>query len=143
MMKTFFFSKKLIQRSQNWLVSILFLFGLTLFSTVFLPSSLTANAATLNSPQLLSTVSTINEAKEEAGEAFNNVFGAGSTDQVEGNFDKAVGKTQQNLRGADNTIEGAAKRVKGKVQSDIGATKGKAQEAAEDTGNVLERIFGD
>ncbi|MGC1248999.1 MAG: hypothetical protein WA865_22510, partial [Spirulinaceae cyanobacterium] len=108
--------------------------------TVFLPSSSTANAATLNSPHLLST---IDEAKEEVGEAFNDVFGAGSTDQVKGNLNRAVGKTQQNLRGADNSIEGAAKEVKGKVQRDIGVTKNKAQEAAEGTGNVLERIFGD
>ncbi len=138
---TFVFVQKALKTAKYWLVNILFVLSFTLLSALNSPFSLAANAAILNSSQLISTVNTVGEAQEEAAGTINEVFGAGTTDKVKGNYNQAAGKTQKNLADVDNQIEGTAKEVKGKVQEDIGTLKNKVEDDIEDTVNFFERIF--
>ena len=138
---TFVVVQKTLKTTRYWLANILFVLSFTLLSVLNSPFSLAANAAILNSSQLISTVNTIGEAQEEAEGTINDVFGAGTTDKVKGNYNQAVGKTQKNLADADNQIEGTVKEVKGKVQKDIGTVKDKVEDDIENTVNFFERIF--
>ncbi|MGF1491234.1 MAG: CsbD family protein [Microcoleaceae cyanobacterium] len=86
----------------------------------------------------------------------DQVFGEGTTDQIQGKVKKDIGTTQRaaseaqgNLEEAANKVKGAAQQVEGRAQQDIGRTQGRAEDAASelqdagnDIGDAFKNLFG-
>ncbi|MDY7021806.1 MAG: CsbD family protein [Cyanobacteriota bacterium] len=115
--------------------------SLGVFSTVS-----TAQAATLSpSSVILAEANPVDQ-----------VFGAGTTDQVQGKVKKDIGtveKAASNVKGqmqeAASNVEGAAQQAEGRAQQDIGRVKGRAEDAgseledaSNDVGDAFKSLFG-
>ncbi|WP_228055596.1 CsbD family protein [Lusitaniella coriacea] len=88
----------------------------------------------------------------------NKIFGAGTTDKIEGKAEQDIGTVKRNagkvqgefdgVEGAARQVEGAAQQAKGKAQKDIGTVKNKAdevgsniKESAKDLRDSAEDLF--
>lgn len=111
-----------------------------------LSTSLTAQAATLNfSSSILAEANPVDQ-----------VFGEGTTDQIQGKAKKDIGtveKAVSNAKGqvqeAASNIEGATQQVEGRAQQDIGRVKGRTEDAgseledaSNDIGDAFKSFFG-
>ncbi|MEC4804839.1 MAG: hypothetical protein SAJ12_16255 [Jaaginema sp. PMC 1079.18] len=113
------------------------LVGVALALSVGLLYPATAFAA----PTMIADLSDI---QQEAKEAFDSVFGAGTSDRVEGNIDQSIGEAKKQAGKVksqfdDNVTAGVGDRVEGQFDKTVGAGKeqvGKAKGFFED---VLDR----
>lgn len=138
--------KKVLRRTQKLLTICLPLVVVTL---TWMGAGLTwtapANALTVNNVPLVMADSN----------PLNKIFGAGTTDKMEGKAEQDIGtvkrnagKVQGGVEGAARQVEGAAQQAKGKAQKDIGTVKNKAdqvgskiEEASDDLRDSAEDLF--
>lgn len=97
-------------------------------------------ASALASSTLMADLSDVTR---EAKETFDDVFGAGASDRVEGNVDSSMGAAKQQAgklkrqfdddldAGLGDQIEGQFDRVKGESKKQMGKAKGSVEDAFE------------
>lgn len=64
-------------------------------------------------------------------QAVDNVVGAGTTNQVQGQIEESLGGAKRQLDKTTGQADGVAKQVTGRAQKDIGRTQQAAEETAE------------
>jgi uncharacterized protein YjbJ (UPF0337 family) len=96
----------------------------------------------LASPVLIADFSDV---KQEAKEAFDDVFGIGASDRVEGNVDRSIGEAKKQTgklkgqvdddfgAGIGDRIEGQFDKTVGETKRQVGKVKGKVEDAFERT----------
>ena len=59
----------------------------------------------------------------------NEVFGAGTTDKIEGKAEQDIGTIQKNVGQVKENTKGTVKQIKGRAKQDIGETKNRLEQA--------------
>jgi uncharacterized protein YjbJ (UPF0337 family) len=90
---------------------------------IALSSTPSAMANSLELPHQFLASDVIQKMDRKAKSDVDKVAGYGTSDKLEGQVDKASGKIQRDLGKSRGEIEGAAKQARGKAKEDIGTTR--------------------
>lgn len=101
----------------------------------------TANAAPLQSTNFIATIDSIQEADSQGKSALDRIVGAGTSNQIEGKIDQAIGKTKQELGNTRGQIEGSAQQLEGKTEENIGKAQNTAEKAAYEAQDKSENLI--
>lgn len=101
----------------------------------------TANAAVLNSTNLIATTDSIQEADAKGKSALDKLVGAGTSNQIEGKVDQAIGKTKEELGNTRQRVEGAAQKLEGQTEENIGKAQNAAEKAAYEAEDKSENLI--
>lgn len=134
-------STQLTKETNPWkILFCTFLLNIVCLGFLLIPVS-AASAATLNfSPQAIAVAESIEEAEAQAQETLDDTFGAGTSDQVEGQIEQATGAVQQKAGELTGQVQGAVKQVQGKAKEDIGQVKEATEEASSEVKETSEGI---
>lgn len=80
----------------------------------------------------------------------DEVFGSGTSDQIQGKAKEDIGTVERNLGKAKEEVKGAAKQAQGRAEQDTGRVKNRTEDAgsdledaAENLGNAIKSLFGE
>lgn len=99
-----------------------------------------ANAAPLKSTNFIATID-FQEADAKGKSALDRVVGAGTSNQIEGKVNQAIGNTQEELGNTKGRVEGSAKQLKGQTQENIGKAQNTVEKAAYEAQDKSENLI--
>ena len=101
----------------------------------------TANAAPLQATNFIAAIDSMQEGDAQGKSALDRIVGAGTSNQIEGKVDQAIGKTQEELGNTRGRVEGSAKQFEGQMEENIGKAKGMVEKAAYDAEDKSENLI--
>ena len=103
----------------------------------FVSWNYTANADNFSS----SAQETIQELDQKGKSTLDEIAGAGTSNKIEGQVDRATGELQEQAEKAGAELKGTAKQVRGKAKEDIGTVQNKIEEGSEAVEETSENMF--
>ena len=133
--------KRIYQQGQGLIVSLFLILGITFtWVNISIYFYSTANAATLQSINFIGVIDSIEDADTKGKNLLDKVVGEGTSNQIEGKVDKAVGKTQQELGNIEGQTKGLVKQAKGKVEENIGKVQNTLEKSTAEAQDTYENI---